>query len=78
MATKPIQACSVDNPKATFDSALASMQEGNGGRKPIASIAVRQQPLVASSEQQATEKRALTDAARALAQLWKVSPHLVR
>ena len=78
MATKPIQPCSVENPKATFESALALMREGKGARKPVASIAVRQQPLVPRSEQQATEKRALTDAARALAQLWKVSPHLVR
>jgi hypothetical protein len=78
MATKPIQACPSDNPRATFESALALMQEGNGDRKPQATIAARQRPLVPATDHQAAEKRALTDAARALAQLWKVSPHLVR
>jgi len=78
MATKPIQACSVENPKATFESALAVMRQGDSDRKPQAAIAPRQRLVVPPTQQQATEKRALTDAARALAQLWKVSPHLVR
>lgn len=76
MATKPIQACSVENPKAAFECALAAMRQGNSERKPQAAIAARRR--LAAPQQQATEKRALTDAARALAQLWNVSPHLVR
>lgn len=75
MATKPVQAC-VDNPKFTFESALASMRQGQVARK--APIVARKQPIAARPAAQASEKQALTDAARALAQLWKVSPHLVR
>lgn len=77
MATKPVQLCSLDNPRAAFENALAVMH-GNGDRKPRPTIAAAWRPLAPAPQEQATEKRALTDAARALAQLWKVSPHLVR
>jgi hypothetical protein len=77
MATKPMQACSIENPKATFETALASMQGNSEGRARTA-IAVRTRPIFPVLDEQATEKRALTDAARALARLWNVSPHLVR
>lgn len=78
MATKPVQPCSLDNPRAAFENALEVMRHGNGDRKPRPTIAAAWRPLAPAPQEQATEKRALTDAARALAQLWKVSPHLVR
>lgn len=78
MATKPIQACSVENSKAVFESALAMMRQENGGHKSQAIVPARQRLAAPPTPQHVTEKRALTDAARALARLWKVSPHLVR
>lgn len=75
MATKPVQPCALDNPRDTFEHALALVCPGNSFRK---AIAPRHTPIVTRLDAQATEKRALTDAAKALAQLWKVSPHLVR
>ena len=77
MATKPFQTCSTENPRAMFETALASM-EGVMQRKSGTAIAARSQPIAAALDGRATEKRALTDAARALATLWKISPNLVR
>ena len=72
MMKKVLQASS-NNPKQTFENALA--QVGAKGKP----IFARNQPIAASSGSgEVVEKRALTDAARALAELWKVSPHLVR
>ena len=80
MATKPLQACSIENPRAMFESALASVQavQSKGGSQARTAIAARTRPIAAGLDGRATEKRALTDAARALATLWKLSPHLVR
>ena len=75
MATKPIQTCVFDDPKDTFENALALMRPESRLRK---AIVARRRPIAARPDAQPTEKRALTDAARALAQLWKISPHLVR
>lgn len=75
MAAKPLQAVSTSNPQQMFESALSVVKEsGRRGRR----IAARTQPIAAAHSEQQLEKRALTDAARALATLWKVSPHLVR
>jgi len=74
MATKPMQACSIENPKVTFETALASVH----GSKARTTVAARTRPIFPVLGEQAKEKRALTDAARALARLWNVSPHLVR
>lgn len=76
MATKPWQAASVSNPQQTFESALSVVQ--HGGRPQSRAIAARTQPIARPHSEQQEEKRAITDAARALATLWKVSPHLVR
>jgi hypothetical protein len=77
MATKPLQAASINNPQQTFEAALSQVQRvgGNGRRSPIAA---RTRPIAPQQTEQQMEKRALMDAARALAALWKVSPHLVR
>jgi hypothetical protein len=75
MATKPLQAASISNPQQIFESALAVVtQRGSRSRR----IATRMQPIAGQQSEQQVEKRALTDAARALAALWKVSPNLVR
>jgi hypothetical protein len=75
MATKPLQAPSSSNPQQTFESALSVVtRRRRDGRR----ITARTQPIAPMQSEQQVEKRALTDAARALATLWKVSPHLVR
>jgi len=73
MATKPLGASPMENPRQIFESALSVVPKGRGR-------AHRGTPIVAhvTENQQAAEKRALADAARALARLWNVSPHLVR
>jgi hypothetical protein len=68
------------NLKRTFESAVREVyQAGVSGkdawyRRPIAQRAKR----AASESAGNTEKRALSDAAKALAQLWKVSPNTSR
>lgn len=76
MATKPMQASSMNNPQQTFESALALMRQ-DGAKKGAASAA-RTVPIGLARNDQEIEKRALTDAARALARLWNISPHPVR
>lgn len=76
MATKPWQVASVSNPQQMFESALSVVQ--HSGRPHRQTITARTQPIARPHSEQQEEKRALTDAARALATLWKVSPHLVR
>jgi hypothetical protein len=79
MATKPLQVSPSENPKQTFESSLALMQGGRGSAaRRKAPIVARTLPIAGFRNERETEERALTDAARALAQLWKVSPHLVR
>jgi hypothetical protein len=73
MATKPLQATSINNPQQMFESALSVVTE-RGSRRRIAA----RTPIAGQHSEQQVEKRALTDAARALATLWKVSPNLVR
>lgn len=68
---------SAEDPRRTFETAIAKIQEGEKPRKPSQlPIVVRKQAIAPSH--QTAEKRALIDAARALAQLWNVSPTLVR
>jgi hypothetical protein len=74
MATKPLQAASTSNPQQMFESALSVVTERGSRSRRIAA----RTPIGGQQSEQQVEKRALTDAARALAALWKVSPHLVR
>ncbi len=78
MATRPIDPSSTPNPKHAFDAALALLKQGESPSGSRRSAIVRRQPIAVSPSDRPAEKRALTDAARALAQLWNVSPHLVR
>lgn len=66
---------SPDDLRRTFETALDTIQHPNKSRSQTP-IFVRK-PTAATSDE-ASEKRALTDAARALAHLWKISPTLVR
>lgn len=75
IATKLAGFPSPDDLRRTFETALETIQHHNKPRSQTP-IVVRK-PTVATSDQ-VSEKRALTDAARALAHLWKISPTLVR
>ena len=68
----------MENPGQIFESALPVMQKGQGRTGRGQPVVARRVPIALTENEPATEKRALTDAARALARLWKVSPHLVR
>jgi hypothetical protein len=78
MATKPSGASPMENPRQIFESALSVVQKGRGRAPGGTPIVAPRVPIARTENEQATEKRALTDAARALARLWNVSPHLVR
>lgn len=78
MATKLLTASPVENPRQIFENALSAMQKGRGRAHRGTPIVARGVPIAMTENEPATEKRALTDAARALARLWNVSPHLVR
>jgi uncharacterized protein (UPF0210 family) len=78
MATKPSVASSPENPRQIFESALSAMQKGRSRARRGTPIVARRIAIAPAQNEQATEKRALTDAARALARLWNVSSHLVR
>jgi hypothetical protein len=63
------------DPRRTFETAMARLEHGKAPLKPSQTpICVRPR----KGEQPVTDKQILADAARALAQLWKVSPVLVR
>jgi len=73
-AKKRVDASSADHLRQTFDDAFAQLQgRGDPAKAPIA---VRNHTL--SPDGLADEKRALNSAARALAQLWNISPSPVR
>ena len=78
MATKLWIASPMENPRQIFESALSVMQKGRGRARRGTPIVARRVPIAMTENETATEKRALTDAARALARLWNVSPHIVR
>jgi hypothetical protein len=66
-----------DDLRRTFATAIAEMQQGRRSRTPSQTpIFVRK--AAAAPDDSAAEKRALTTAARALAQLWNVSSTLIR
>jgi hypothetical protein len=78
MATKPLGASSMENPRQIFERALSVMQKGRGRGHRGTPILARWVAIDPAENEQATEKRASSEAARALARLWSVSPHLVR
>jgi hypothetical protein len=74
--TKSLSASEAHNLRRTFEAAIAQIQPGGERCYSKTPIVVRRQNIVPGD--QTAEKRALTDAARALAQLWNISPSLVR
>jgi hypothetical protein len=79
MQTKPmtLSTSQAHDLRRTFESAIAQVRRSDeplsASKKPIF---VRKATVPLRSDDM--EKRALTDAARALAQLWNISPTLVR
>jgi hypothetical protein len=65
---------SSNNPRRTFETAIALMQPSRAPSK--TPIGWRNRASLGSSP--ADEKRAVTDAARALAQLWNIAPGTAR
>jgi len=62
-----------------FETALGDIQDAQGSGKPSASRRpVFHRVALVRPTQAQSEKRALSDAASALAQLWKISPHPAR
>lgn len=77
MPAKPLQALTQSNPQKAFETALDAMRQASGRSGLDRNIPAPHQPLLSQNPCE-VEKRALTDAAKALAQLWKLSPNLVR
>jgi len=75
MATNPVPAPPADDLRRTFETAIAQMQRSPQSRSKTPIFVRKQRTLPDDS---AAEKRALTTAARALAQLWNISPNLIR
>jgi len=78
MSKKFIQEPTTDNPKQTFENAIARVQGSGSLPRSQTPIAVRPRPRTEMNLDQGADKRALLDAARALARLWNVSATLVR
>jgi|HubBroStandDraft_3_1064219.scaffolds.fasta_scaffold502892_1 hypothetical protein len=74
--TKPLSASEAHDLRRTFETAIAQIQQGAERCQSKTPIAPRRQTTMPGD--QSAEKRALKDAARALAQLWNISPTLVR
>lgn len=77
MATKPagqIPPMSL-NLKRTFENAVRDIYESGLGKASSYRRPIVQRPCVPAESSADAEKRALSDAAKALAQLWKVSPN---
>ncbi len=69
----------VADARRTFESAIAQIQPGGiGDVARQTAIGIRRRQTISAQGGQAAEKQALTDAARALARLWHVSPTLIR
>jgi hypothetical protein len=77
MVIRSVSAPPADALRRTFETAIAQVQHSGKSARPSQSpIFVRK--AVAVPDDAAVEKRALTEAARALAQLWNISPTLIR
>lgn len=77
LARKLVPALSADDPQKTFKKAIALVEHGSHALR-LAQIPIGLHRKITGDKDPAFEKRALSDAAEALARLWKVSPSLVR
>ncbi len=66
-----------EDPRRAFETAISQLQQGISHRSP-SQIPIGLQRQLHVEEDPAAEKRMLSDAARALARLWNVSPTLMR
>jgi hypothetical protein len=76
IANRPLQTPSADDPRRSFESAIAQIQ--HRGERPLSQTPIADRGRPPMPGDPGAEKQALTDAARALARLWNVSPALVR
>ena len=76
MTMKFANASSPNELRRAFERAISNTKGDNSSSPSRRPIAFRKGTLGLSKE--AEEKKALTDAARALAQLWDISPRLIR
>jgi hypothetical protein len=76
MLQKSLSASEAHDLRRKFESSIAQVQPWKERCYSKTPIVVRRQTIVPGDP--TAEKRALTDAARALAQLWNISPTLVR
>lgn len=76
LPSKPNLVPPMDDPRRTFESAIAQIQNRTG--RPLSQTPIAIRPRATAPDDTAVEKRAVTDAARALARLWKVSPAYIR
>ena len=76
IAKNALPASTADDPRRTFESAIAQIQPSS--ERPVSQKPIFDRARVPMPGNPPSEKQALTDAARALARLWKVSPALVR
>lgn len=74
-ANKPLRE-PADDLRRTFENAIAQMQQRSERR--LSQMPIFDRNRTPARSDTATETQALTDAARALARLWKVSPARVR
>src|SRR5579864_6124085 len=65
-----------EDPRRAFETAISQLQQGTAHRSP-SQIPIGLQRHLHADEDPAAEKRMLSDAARALARLWNVSPTLM-
>jgi len=77
IVTRPISAPPAEALRRTFETAIAQVQHGGKAIRHAQTPIFVRKP-VAVPDDAAAEKRALTEAARALAQLWNISPTLIR
>lgn len=76
ITNKPLRAPAEDDPRRTFEASIAQIQPE--GERPSSQRPIFDRKRLFRQGDPEAEKRVLTDAARALARLWKISPALVR
>jgi hypothetical protein len=77
LAKQIIPALTGDDPQRAFEKAIALVEHGSSSRG-LAQIPIGLHRKIMKADDPSLEKKALSDAAEALARLWKISPSLVR
>ena len=74
--TKAVNAPAPEDSRRSFNAAMAQLQQKDRRNPSQTPICARSQERLEGDP--SAEKRALTDAAKALARLWNLSPSLIR